>query len=108
MDPQLKTWTENLGVEIETAENNTVCAVAGGQVRRVDWLRGMGNLVFLDHGGMYTIYGHLEEVYVNLGENVTAGKPLGKVGDRNSYYGSTLHFEVWKGRTAYDPEEWLK
>jgi septal ring factor EnvC (AmiA/AmiB activator) len=45
---------------------------------------------------------------VNLGENVTAGKPLGKVGDRNSYYGSTLHFEVWKGRTAYDPEEWLK
>lgn len=108
MDPQLKTWTENLGVEIETAENNTVCAVAGGQVRRVDWLRGMGNLVFLDHGGIYTIYGHLEEVYVNLGEDVSAGKPLGKVGDRNSFYGSTFHFEVWKGKTPYDPEEWLK
>ncbi len=108
MDKQLKTWTENLGVEIETAENNTVCAAAGGQVRRVDWLRGMGNLVFLDHGGVYTVYGHLEEVYVNLGESVAAGKPIGKVGDRSSFYGSTLHFEVWKGKTHYNPEQWLK
>lgn len=108
MDPQLKTWTENLGVEIETAENNTICAVAGGQVKRVDWLRGMGNLVFLDHGGVYTVYGHLEEVYVNLGETVTTGKPIGKVGDRNSFYGSTVHFEVWKGKTHYNPEQWLK
>jgi len=108
LDPQLKTWTENLGIEIETRENNSVCAVADGQVQRVDWLRGMGNLVFLDHGGVYTVYGHLEEVFVNLGETIPAGKPIGKVGDRTGFYGSTLHFEIWKGKTHFNPEEWLK
>jgi biotin transport system substrate-specific component len=108
MDPQLKTWTENLGVEIQAKDRDMVRAVSGGQVKRVDWLRGMGNLVFLDHGGFYTIYGHLENVFVNLGENVFEGKEIGQVGDQNSFYGSNLHFEIWKGKTVYDPEQWLK
>jgi biotin transport system substrate-specific component len=108
MDARLKTWTENLGVEIEASEGDVVRAVAAGNVKRVDWLRGMGNLVFLDHGGFYTIYGHMEGVFVNLGDNVSQGKEIGLVGDRNSFYGSTLHFEIWKGKTHYDPELWLK
>ena len=108
LDPQLRTWTENLGIEIEAGENNPVYAAADGRVQRVDWLRGMGNLVFLDHGGVYTVYGHLEEVFVSLGDLVPAGKPIGKVGDHTGYYGSTLHFEVWKGKTSLNPEEWLK
>jgi septal ring factor EnvC (AmiA/AmiB activator) len=108
MDKQLRIWTDNFGIEIETGENNSVCAAADGQVLKVDWQRGMGNLVLLDHGGVYTVYAHLEEVFVNLGEMVRAGKPIGKVGDHTGFYGSTLHFEVWKGKTPFDPEEWLK
>ncbi|MBN2201654.1 biotin transporter BioY [bacterium] len=107
-DPELKTWTENLGLEIQASENEPVKAVADGQIKRVDWLRGMGNLVFLDHGGYYTVYGHLETVQVALGETVKAGRVLGQVGDKNSFYGSTLHFEVWKGITPNDPEKWLR
>lgn len=107
-DPELKTWTENLGLEIQASENESVKAVADGQIKRVDWLRGMGNLVFLDHGGYYTVYGHLETVQVALGETVKAGRVLGQVGDKNSFYGPTLHFEVWKGTTPNDPEKWLR
>lgn len=107
-DPELKTWTENLGLEIQASENESVKAVADGQIKRVDWLRGMGNLVFLDHGGFYTVYGHLETVQVALGETVKAGRVLGQVGDKNSFYGPTLHFEVWKGITPNDPEKWLR
>jgi septal ring factor EnvC (AmiA/AmiB activator) len=108
MDPQLRTWTENLGIEIQAKDRDVVRAVSSGRVKRVDWLRGMGNLVFLDHGGFYTVYGHLENVFVNLGEDVFEGKEIGQVGDQNSFYGSNLHFEIWKGKTVYDPEQWLK
>jgi septal ring factor EnvC (AmiA/AmiB activator) len=108
LDARLNTWTENLGIEIQAAENDNVLCVAAGRVKRVDWLRGMGNLVFLDHGGFYTVYGHLESVFVTLNEDVPAGKALGRVGDRTGYYGSSLHFEVWKGKTPHDPMAWLK
>jgi septal ring factor EnvC (AmiA/AmiB activator) len=107
-DPELKTWTENLGLEIQASENEPVKAVADGQIKRVDWLRGMGNLVFLDHGGFYTVYGHLETVQVALGETIKAGRIVGQVGDKSSFYGPTLHFEVWKGITPNDPEQWLR
>jgi septal ring factor EnvC (AmiA/AmiB activator) len=108
MDPQLKTWTENLGLEIQASENEPVRAVADGRIKRVDWLRGMGNLIFLDHGEFYTVYGHLETVQVSLGETVEAGRVLGQVGDKASFYGPTLHFEVWRGKTPNDPEQWLR
>jgi len=108
MDPQLRTWTENLGVEIEGDDGESVKAVAAGRVKRVDWLRGMGNLVFLDHGGFYTVYGHLERVTVAQGEDVPAGAEIGIVGDASGFYGSMLHFEVWKGKMHCNPETWLR
>jgi hypothetical protein len=45
MDPQLRIWTENIGVEIETAET-TRSAQPRRQVRRVDWMRGWGIVFF--------------------------------------------------------------
>jgi septal ring factor EnvC (AmiA/AmiB activator) len=108
MDPSTKTWTENLGVDILAKDREKVTAASQGDVKYVTWLRGMGNLVLLDHGGLYTVYGHLDAVYVNSGETVEQGKPIGEVGDRYSLYGSMLHFEVWMGTTHHNPELWLR
>jgi murein DD-endopeptidase MepM/ murein hydrolase activator NlpD len=108
MDPELRIWTENFGIEIEAKEGEAVKSVAPAQVKRVEWRRGMGNMVFLDHGGFYTIYGHLERVAVAPGQEIPQGSEIGRIGDRGGFYGTTLHFEVWKGKNHYNPEKWLK
>ena len=107
-DPSTRTETENLGIDIEAQQGDQVQAVMGGQVKYVTWLRGMGNLVLLDHGGLYTVYGHLDAVFVNGGQAVVQGKAIGQVGDKTSLYGPVLHFEVWRGTTHYDPLIWLR
>lgn len=106
--PVLKTWSENLGIDIRTEAGNSVRSVHRGVVRWVTWQRGMGNLLLVDHGtGHYTVYGHLDVVLVDTGMSVERGAVLGYVGDEESLYGSTLHFEVWSGTSHTDPEAWL-
>ena len=108
-DPVLKTWTENLGIDIRTAERDTVRAVHKGKVAWVDWQRGMGNLVVVDHGdGFYTVYGYLDAVWVEAGQALEAGDSVGRVGDKNSLNGSTLNFQVWNTVNHVDPETWLR
>jgi len=108
LQPVLKTWIENIGIDIKGAEGSYVKAVNRGVVKWVTWQRGMENLVLLYHGnGYYTVYGHLETVLVVTGETVNAGDIIGSIGDKHSLEGPVLHFEVWKGANHYNPEKWL-
>ena len=66
-------------------------------------------MVLLDHGGRYhTVYGHLDVVFVDIGEDVEEGRVIGRIGDRDSLSGSILDFEVWNGSESYNPEDWLQ
>jgi murein DD-endopeptidase MepM/ murein hydrolase activator NlpD len=77
-----------------------------------------GNLVILEHRfpelaePLYTLYGHLSQVSVALGDAVTAGESIGLVGSTGGATGSTLLFEVRLGENnpqqVRNPELWLK
>ena len=77
-----------------------------------------GNLVILQHElpglstPLFTLYGHLEEVSVQSGDEVAAGEEIGKVGMSGAATGSTLIFEVRLGenniQAARNPELWLE
>lgn len=100
---------ENYGIDIQAAGEATVRSVCKGRVLRVDWIRGMGNIVIIDHGGGYTtVYGYLNVVLVNEGDLIEAGTEIGRVGSRNSLYGSNLHFQVWHNMSHQNPQGWLK
>jgi septal ring factor EnvC (AmiA/AmiB activator) len=108
-NPVLKTETFNQGIEIETTPNAPVNPTCLGIVKWVWWQRGMGNLVVVDHGkGYYTVYGYLDMVLVDTGTEVDTQTVLGEVGDTNSLYGSTLHFEIWNNTDHQNPESWLR
>lgn len=109
-DPALKTWTFNRGIEIEAAEGTTVQAVAAGQVEAVDWFRGYGWFALVGHGdGYYTLYAHLSEVSVRVGNRVEAGEAIALSGDTGTLDPqATLHFEVLKGSDPEDPTAWLE
>jgi murein DD-endopeptidase MepM/ murein hydrolase activator NlpD len=84
-----------------------------------------GNLVVIEHQPpaqllqalpdlpqpIYTLYGHLSEISVQVGQVVAAGEPIGKVGMSGIATGSHLHFEVRLGENTYkasrNPELWL-
>ncbi|OGG57204.1 MAG: hypothetical protein A3F84_17305 [Candidatus Handelsmanbacteria bacterium RIFCSPLOWO2_12_FULL_64_10] len=108
-DPALKTWTFNRGVEIEAPEGTAVQAVAAGRVEAVDWFRGYGWFALVGHGdGYYTLYAHLSEVSVRVGDRVEAGEGIGMSGDTGTLDPrATLHFEILKGSEPEDPMTWL-
>ncbi len=97
------------GIDIAADRGDEVRAVYAGQVRRSEWMRGLGNAIILDHGeGYFTIYGHLDALHVNVGEMVTASQPIGTVGDSGSPLGVLLHFEIRHHSEAVDPLGWIQ
>jgi Membrane proteins related to metalloendopeptidases len=54
-----------------------------------------GNAVKIRHSNGYTtLYAHLKDVYVKVGDNVREGQDIGYMGDSGRAYGAHLHFEV--------------
>lgn len=96
------------GLDLIVTEGTPVLAAAAGTVRLVDEVSGYGLTVVVDHGsGWQTLYAHLFELSVKPGERVTAGQPLGRVGDSGRASTPHLHFEVRQRRdgrvVALDP-----
>jgi len=60
---------------------------------------------------LFTIYAHMEEVDVIIGQWVNTGKVVGKVGDTGMTTGPHLHFEVRLGENDFwktrNPELWI-
>lgn len=54
-----------------------------------------GNYIKIKHSnGYYTLYAHLSEVYVKVGQNVQQGEKIGYMGESGNTNGKHLHFEV--------------
>ena len=69
---------------------------------------GFGNYVVIDHGGTYaTLYGHCESINVSVGDYVTKGQTIGKVGTTGYSTGYHLHFEVRKNGERVNPLDYL-
>jgi murein DD-endopeptidase MepM/ murein hydrolase activator NlpD len=63
---------------------------------------------------VYSLYAHLSEISVQVGEAVTAGQQIGKVGMSGIAEGPHLHFEIRLGaetytsyKSSHNPELWL-
>lgn len=70
-------------------------AAADGVVLFAGAKRGYGNAVEIDHGnGLMTRYGHFHALYVQTGQTVSVGDPLGRCGSTGNSTGTHLHFEV--------------
>lgn len=64
---------------------------------------GYGTYVIIDHGGdITTLYAHLSNITVNVGDIVAMGQQIGNVGNTGWSTGAHLHFEVRKGGSAVD------
>jgi murein DD-endopeptidase MepM/ murein hydrolase activator NlpD len=63
-----------------------------------------GNLVYIDHGqGLISMFAHLDEIDVVLGERVKKGQIVGKVGATGRVTGPHLHWSLGLNGTWIDP-----
>jgi septal ring factor EnvC (AmiA/AmiB activator) len=108
--PRFGTTIQNNGIDIKTDIGTPVRSVAKGRVEYTsDNYASFGPIVILNHGdGYFTLYAHLSEVLVSVGQEITPGQIIGRSGDTGSLKGPILHFEVRKGGTALNPQDWLQ
>lgn len=62
-----------------------------------------GNYIRIDCENVSIFLCHLSERYVNVGDNVKAGQPIGKEGNTGYSFGSHCHFETRRNGTPFDP-----
>jgi murein DD-endopeptidase MepM/ murein hydrolase activator NlpD len=68
-----------------------------------------GKAVLIDHGhGYQTLYAHLDDFYIEAGQTVEPGQPIGKVGSTGRVTGPHLHFELLIDGKQQDPAPYLK
>ncbi len=108
--PRWGTVVPNNGVDISAPVGTPVRAVAKGRVDYTsDDFESYGQMVIVNHGdGYYTLYAHLSEISVAVGAEVASGQQLGRSGETGSLKGPVLHFEVRKGGSSLNPEDWLR
>lgn len=94
------------GTDIAAPTGTTIRAVAPGRVVFVH--KGMffnGKTVLIDHGlGLRSIYIHLNETFVEPGQQVDLNTKLGAIGQTGRATGPHLHFGMTHGATPVDPE----
>lgn len=92
------------GIDIGASEGTPVLAAGAGEVVQAGWNGGYGNSVTLDHGnGLETLYGHLSQVLVQVGQMVSQLEKIGLVGSTGNSTGPHLHFEISQGGSVIDP-----
>ena len=97
------------GIDIGAPSGTKIVASNGGKVVTSAYnAGGYGNYVILDHGGgKMTVYGHMSKRGVSVGQSVSKGQQIGKVGSTGRSTGPHLHFEIRINGTAVNPINYL-
>ncbi|NVM26366.1 MAG: M23 family metallopeptidase [Desulfobacterales bacterium] len=97
----------HLGVDLASLARSPVQAANSGRVIHAGDLGIYGLTVVIDHGqGLYTMYGHLSKIDVDVDQSVTKGDTIGTTGNTGLATGDHLHFAFMVHGVAVNPIEW--
>ena len=103
-------WLHHAGIDLPQPTGASVYATADGRVSRlIREPQGLGLAVTITHAsGFQTVYGHLSRQWVQVGQSVKRGQPVGAVGSTGRATGLHLHYTILRRgkagpRKAVDP-----
>lgn len=96
------------GLDLVNLPRAVVWAAQHGRVIIKDRFLMTGNTIVMDHGlGIFTLYAHLEDFAdVNVGDYLSKGNPIGRLGKTGYASGYHLHWEMLVQGVQVDPVEW--
>lgn len=97
--PVFKKTIFHSGIDIGGINGGKIRAANSGKVIYSGWYGGYGKVVILDHGLINgkpttTLYAHMSNYIVNVGQSVAKGQVLGYEGSTGYSTGPHCHFEV--------------
>jgi septal ring factor EnvC (AmiA/AmiB activator) len=102
------TRVRHTGWTILARRGHRIRNVAEGVVVFAEARKGYGLLVVIAHpGGYHSVYAHLEEIGVQVGERVERGRAIGVIGSTGSLNGTKLYFEWRLHGRPIDPQGWF-
>jgi len=97
----------HLGFDLSDVENGPVQAANDGRVAWASDLGIYGNCIVVDHGySLQSIYGHLREIDVKVGDMVKKGQKMGIAGQTGLAGGVHVHFGMQIDGVQINPREW--
>ena len=94
---------------MDIATGSPITAADSGVVTLAQWYGSYGRTVIIDHGnGVSTLYGHCSEILVRVGNKVSKGQLIARVGSTGRSTGPHLHFEVRENGRTRDPMGYFK
>jgi murein DD-endopeptidase MepM/ murein hydrolase activator NlpD len=98
----------HLGIDLASLANSPVEAGNSGKVIFAGKNGIYGLMVVIDHGqGIASLYGHLSEIKVAVGDVVKKGDIIGITGQTGLAGGDHLHFSMLIHGVFVNPLEWL-
>ena len=96
------------GIDIGASMGSSIVAAEAGLVIYVGTRGGYGNTVIIDHGGgLTTLYAHASAYLVKVGQEVSRGEAIARIGSTGYSTGPHLHFEVRTNGGHQNPEGFL-
>lgn len=97
------------GIDIGYPTGTPIAAVREGTVEAANYYSsGYGYHVIINHGGGYkTLYGHCSTLLVNVGDRVTKGQTIAKVGSTGKSTGPHLHLNVYVNGETQNPRNYI-
>lgn len=100
---------KHAGIDIGSPYGSNIVAAAAGTVIVAGYnAGGYGNYVVISHGsGISTLYAHASSLCVSVGQTVSQGQVIAKVGSTGLSSGPHCHFEVHVNGADTNPMQYL-
>nr|WP_246593561.1 M23 family metallopeptidase [Evansella tamaricis] len=107
-DPFTRATSFHSGIDIAAPLNTPIYATADGIIISVGWEGGYGRTIVIEHGDTYeTLYAHLNEIYISVGDEVEKGDLIGGMGTTGRSTGVHLHYEIRRNGSLVDPYPYM-
>lgn len=105
LHPVFHVWRMHEGLDFSCPRGTHIIASGNGVVESINGKgSGFGKHVYVNHGyGYHSLYAHMSEVKVKVGQKVDRGTLLGYVGATGTATAPHLHYEIHKDGKAIDP-----
>lgn len=96
------------GIDIAASLGSPIYATADGYVHKIKEEKTGGKVIILNHGGgVTTVYCHLSQFNVKVGQKVKRWDVIGFVGQTGKAIGPHVHYEVRKNGRAVNPWNYI-